>query len=133
MLDTNMSSVVYSITGESGRMIILGDAVDIECPMLNAIYEDTLKCDLIQVHHHGYNGGNAEMYASMNADYAIWTNSLETVVADKLHIQSKNTRNRFNYKSVDYNLIPSTSGEPIILFEGMTKEQVARFDAGLTG
>ncbi|MBO5415029.1 MAG: MBL fold metallo-hydrolase [Clostridia bacterium] len=133
MLDTNMSSVVYSITGESGRMIILGDAVDIECPMLNAIYEDTLKCDLVQVHHHGYNGGNAEMYASMNADYAIWTNSREIVVNERLHIQSVNTRNRFDYKSVDYNFIPSDGGEPIILFEGMTKEELAKFDAGLKG
>ncbi len=133
MLDTNMSSVVYSITGESGRMIILGDAVDIECPMLNAIYGSALKCDLVQVAHHGYNGGNAEMYASMDADYAIWTNSLQKVLKDKLHIQSKNTRNRFNYKTVTYNFIPDDGSEPIVLYEGMTKAELAQYDAGLTG
>ncbi len=133
MLDTNMSSVVYSITGASGRMIILGDAVDIECPMLNAIYGSALKCDLVQVAHHGYNGGNAEMYANMDADYAIWSNSYEVVIQNKLHIQSSNKRNKFDYKTVTYNFIPSESGEPIILFEGMTKAQLAQYDAGLTG
>lgn len=131
MLDTNMSSVIYSVTGATGRMIILGDAVDIECPMLNAIYGSALKADLVQVHHHGYNGGNAEMYASIDADYAIWTNSIQVVYERQLYISSKNPRCRFDYKSVDYNLIPNDGGEPIILYAGMTREEVAAFDAGL--
>lgn len=133
MLDTNMSSVVYSVTGKTGRMIILGDAVDIECPMLNAVYGSTLKANVVQVAHHGYNGGNAEMYASINADYAIWSNSYETVIENSLHIQSKNKRNKFNYKTVKYNIIPSSSSGAIILTETMTQNDMADLDAGLTG
>lgn len=133
MPDTNMSSVVYSITGKTGRMIILGDAVDIECPMLNAVYGSTLKANVVQVAHHGYNGGNAEMYASINADYAIWSNSYETVIENSLHIQSKNKRNKFDYKTVKYNIIPSESSAPIILTENMTERDIADFDVGLTG
>ena len=133
MLDTNMSSVAYSVTGNSGRMIILGDAVEIESPMLNAVYGSTLKANLVQVAHHGYNGGNAEMYASINADYAIWANSYETVIERSLHIQSKNKRNKFDYKTVKYNLIPSNTSAPIILTENMTQSDMLDFDAGLTG
>ena len=50
MYDTNMSSVVYSITGSSGRMIILGDAQDIQCPTINAIYPDFGDVDMCFAH-----------------------------------------------------------------------------------
>ena len=132
MLDTNGSSVVYSITGKSGRMLILGDLVDPEGGVLNAVYGSSLKCDLVQVAHHGYNNGNPDMYDSMDAEYAIWTNSLETIVGGKKHIQSSNKRNKFNYKSVDANLIPSTSGPAITLTENMTKADIVALDVGLT-
>lgn len=132
MYDTNMSSVVYSITGSSGRMIILGDAQDIQCPTINAIYGEELKCDIIQVAHHGYNGGNAAMYASMNPQYAIWPNSYEEVMKRGLHMTSMYSRNTFNYKTVTYNLIPTISGENIILREGMTQEDLEKYDAKLT-
>ena len=42
-------------------MIILGDQQEIGCAILNAIYEDDLKCDIVQVAHHGYNGGDTDM------------------------------------------------------------------------
>ena len=132
MLDTNASSVVYSINGKTGRMIILGDAVDPECAVLNAIYEDDLRCDIVQVAHHGYNGGNVNMYESMNADYAIWANSLETVLDRNCHIQSINKRNQFNYKSVIYNFIPSVADGFLTLSEDMTEADLAALDAGLT-
>ena len=132
MLDTNGSSVVYSITGKSGRMLILGDLVDPEGGVLNAVYGSSLKCDLVQVAHHGYNNGNPDMYDSMDAEYAIWTNSLETIRDGKKHVQSSNKRNKFNYKSVDANLIPSTSGPAITLTENMTKADIVALDVGLT-
>ena len=130
MLDTNASSVVYSITGDTGRMLILGDLVDPEGGVLNAVYEDELDCDLVQVAHHGYNNGNIEMYNSMNAEYAIWTNSKEAIIQNKSHLGS---RNQFDYKSVYANLIPSTKGPAITLTEGMTKAQITALDVGLTG
>ena len=132
MMDTNMSSVIYSITGNGGRMIVLGDAQDVQCPTLNAIYGSTLKCDLIQVAHHGYNGGNAQMYANMNAKYAIWSNSYTTIIGRSLHIPSKYPRNTFDYKTVEYNIIPIEYGETIILREGMTKEELAHYNTQLT-
>ncbi|MBQ7383864.1 MAG: MBL fold metallo-hydrolase [Clostridia bacterium] len=135
MVDTNMSSVIYSVKGSSGRMIITGDQQEGGCAILNAIYGSELKCDLIQVAHHGYNGGDTDMYASMDADYAIWTNSYEAVISGNLHILSENVRNYFNYKSVTYNLIPSTEdtlADYIVLTENMTKSQLSKFNVTLT-
>jgi beta-lactamase superfamily II metal-dependent hydrolase len=133
MLDTNASSVVYSITGDSGRMLVLGDLVDPEGGVLNAIYEEELDCDLVQVAHHGYNNGNEDMYDSINADYAFWTAGLEDVVSSNRHIQATNPRNQFDYKSVYANIIPSSKGPNITLTEGMTKAQMIALDVGLTG
>lgn len=127
MWDTNMSSVCYSITGDTGRMIILGDSVDITCPMLNAIYGSTLKCDLIQVAHHGYNGGNAEMYASMDADFAIWTNSHEVVMTRGLYLKSSTPRNKFDYTTVSANIIPKMGPDDIILSEEMTADEIVQY------
>ncbi|MBO5416820.1 MAG: MBL fold metallo-hydrolase [Clostridia bacterium] len=133
MVDTNQSSVLYSITGNSGRMIILGDQQERGCAILDAMYGSTLKCDLVQVSHHGYNGGDEAMYASMDADYAIWSASKEAIISGNRHIQSINKRNLFDYKTVEYNLAPKNSGPAIILYEGMTKAELAELDIGLEG
>ena len=132
MLDTNASSVVYSITGKSGRMLILGDLVDPAGGVINAIYETDLDCDLVQVAHHGYNNGNPDMYDSMNAEYAIWTNSAESIKANKNHLKQNNPRNKFNYETVKANLIPSSSGPNIILTGNMAEEDIQLLDVGLT-
>ncbi|MBO5415028.1 MAG: MBL fold metallo-hydrolase [Clostridia bacterium] len=129
IIDTNQTSVMYSVTGNSGRMIILGDQQERGCAMLDAIYGSSLKCDLVQVSHHGYNGGDEAMYANMNADYAIWSASEEEIKADKRH--SQNSRNLFDFKTVTYNIAPSESGSPVILYDGMTKAELAAYDIGL--
>ena len=127
VFDTNMTSVSYSVTGKTGRMIVLGDSVDITCPMINAIYGSTLKCNLVQVAHHGYNGGNAEMYASMNADFAIWTNSYEVVMARGLFLKSSTPRNKFDYTTVSANIIPKMGPDDIILSSEMTKDDIIQY------
>lgn len=127
MWDTNMSSVSYSVTGKTGRMIVLGDSVDITCPMINAIYGSSLKCNLVQVAHHGYNGGNAEMYASMDADFAIWTNSYEVVMARGLYLKSSTPRNKFDYTTVSANIIPKMGPDDIILSSEMTKDDIIQY------
>lgn len=124
VFDTNMTSVSYSVTGKTGRMIVLGDSVDITCPMINAIYGSTLKCNLVQVAHHGYNGGNAEMYANMAADFAVWTNSYETVRSRGLHLKASTPRNKFDYTTVSANIIPKMGPDNIILSSEMTKDDI---------
>ena len=129
MYDTNASSVAYSITGTSGRMIILGDMVEPAGGVLNAMYGTTLKCDLVQVAHHGANNGNPDMYKSMNADYAIWTQTKENFTG----YGNAESRNFFDHTSVDSNLIPFTSADVITLTENMTAAEIKALNADLTG
>lgn len=132
IIDTNQTSVMYSLTGNSGRMIILGDQQERGCAMLDAIYGSSLKCDLVQVSHHGFNGGDEAMYASMDADYAIWSNSSEAIISNNLHYDPSYGRNLFDFTTVTYNIAPSESGSAIVLYDGMTKAELAQYDIGLT-
>ena len=129
MLDTNGSSVIYSITGKSGRMLVLGDLVDPEGAVLNAVYGSSLKCDLVQVAHHGLNNGNTEMYNSMNADYAIWANNKSGITG----YGNASWRNFFDHTSVFSNLIPDASKPAIILTENMTKADMVALNVDLSG
>lgn len=121
MLDTNASSVAYSITGNTGRMIILGDMVDPACAVLNAIYETDLDCDIFTVAHHGANGGNKDMYASFSGDYAVWPQVQEE------GFEKPYKRNQFDHTTVTYNLFPHTDGTEVVLNEEMTKEDLAQY------
>ncbi len=132
MYDTNMSSVLISVTGKTGRMIMLGDQQEYGCAMMNAIYGSTLECDLVHVAHHGYNGGDEDMYANMAAKYAIWSSSVEAIYDKKLHYNPSYGRNKFDYTTVDANIAPRDNGGAIILHEGMTREDMLALDVKLT-
>lgn len=129
MLDTNGSSVVYSITGDSGRMLVLGDLVDPAGGVLNAVYGSSLKCDLVQVAHHGYNNGNPDMYKSMDADYAIWTSDKKSITGYK----NASWRNFFDHTSVYSNIIPDASKPAITITENMTKADMVALNVDLSG
>ncbi len=132
MRDTNMSSVMYSLKGTKGRMIVLGDQQEMGCAIMNSIYGSTLKCDIVQVAHHGYNGGDTDMYASMDAKYAIWTNSYEGIISEKLNNTSVTYRNFFDCDTVDVNIAPSLEDtSPTILTDSMTKSQLTKLDIGI--
>ena len=127
MLDTNSSSVAYSLTGPKGRMIILGDMVDPACAVLNAIYENDLECDIFTVAHHGANGGNKDMYASFNADYAVWPQVVEE------GFEKPYARNQFDSKTVELNLFPHTDGTEVVLNETMTKADLEKYHIDIVG
>lgn len=127
MLDTNASSVAYSLTGPKGRMIILGDMVDPACAVINAIYDTDLECDIFTVAHHGGNGGNKDMYASFNADYAVWPQVVEE------GFKKPYARNQFDSKTVELNLFPHTDGTEVVLNETMTKADLEKYHIDIVG
>ncbi|MBO5845806.1 MAG: MBL fold metallo-hydrolase [Clostridia bacterium] len=121
MLDTNSSSVIYSLTGPKGRMIFLGDSVDPACAVLNAIYDTELECDIFSVAHHGGNGGNKDMYASFNPTYAVWPS------VQQEGFKKPYARNQFDHTTVDLNLFPHTDGTEVVLNETMTKNDLKKY------
>ena len=80
---------------------------------------------MVQFCHHSYNGGDVEMYESMNAKVGIWSNSYETVVERELY--GKISYNNIPVDSYKMHLIMSTSEEYMILREDMTKNDLVQF------
>ncbi len=102
MTVTNSSSLIYTVTIAGQRIAILNDAHDDASTIVYRMYGDTLKSDLVQVAHHGYNGGNTGMYLKIAADTALWTNPYQTILDSGLW---NSPRNHFDIHSVLENLM----------------------------
>ena len=124
MFDSNMSSVVYSFTMPGGRMLALGDAVDGASKMLRKIYGKSLKSDAVVLAHHAYNGGDEEMYANIGAKAAIWPLTFEELAAKNM---VNDFTNHFDYNSVKYNFIMKKDEPAMVLYEGMSDEEIEYF------
>ena len=135
MINTNSSSVVYQLTfsGSGKKMLILGDMYYDGCKLLNLIYGTGLASDVVQIAHHGYNGGDSDMYKTVNAPYVIWTNSYAAATDSSNNLMEKN--NSYNHitggleaaTNFQYHIIPTDSqntGTPVILKWGMTKAEL---------
>lgn len=125
MFDTNMSSVVYMLTMPGGKMLALGDAVDAESKLLRRVYGKDIKCDAVVLAHHAYNGGDEEMYYDTGAKAAIWSSTYEGAFERKL---PGDFTNHFDYYGVKYNFMMSNNDAAMTLYQGMSEEEVARFD-----
>ncbi|MBO5415035.1 MAG: hypothetical protein J6A83_00205 [Clostridia bacterium] len=124
MFDTNASSVVYMLTMAGGKMLALGDAVDIASKAIRRIHGKELSCDLVVLAHHAYNGGDEEMYHNTGAKVAIWPNLLEDIEEKGL---VGDLANHFDVYSVKHNLIMSRNEPVMTLREGMTESELAPF------
>ncbi len=125
MIDTNMSSVIYMLTMPHGKLLLLGDAVDASAKILRKIYGPELKCDAVVLAHHGYNGGDEEMYANIGARAAIWPLALETIKREGL--VGNIIENHFDFNSVEYNFMKSCSDGAMTLYHGMPADEIERF------
>lgn len=72
MKDYNDSSCMVMLTAENTRIFIPGDASNLASLELIKRYGDTLKCDIVQIAHHGHNGLYKEAYELLNADIAVF-------------------------------------------------------------
>ncbi|MBQ7384145.1 MAG: hypothetical protein IJV72_05065 [Clostridia bacterium] len=124
MFDSNMSSVVYMLTMPDGKLLALGDAVDQASKIIRKIHGKALKCDAVVLAHHGYNGGDEEMYFDADARVAIWPLPVEEIVNKSL---AGNFTNHFDYHSVKYNFIRSKDDPAMVLYHGMSAEEIERF------
>ena len=72
----NDSSIVFRATLSDGvneqTMMMLGDCSEASAPILVARYGDYLQSDAVQVAHHGYAGGTADLYDAIAAPIVFW-------------------------------------------------------------
>jgi beta-lactamase superfamily II metal-dependent hydrolase len=73
----NDSSLVFAMTlsdaqGTSQRFMMLGDCSVASAAILVARYGNYLQSDVVQVAHHGYDGGTAALYDAVSAAVVFW-------------------------------------------------------------
>lgn len=68
----NDSSLVFTVTINDTKTIMLGDCSPQTSPVIVSAYGDYLDSDYIQVAHHGYQGANAEMNRLIAAEVILW-------------------------------------------------------------
>ncbi len=77
----------------------LGDLERIGSKCLRAMYGDTLKADVVQVSHHGYNGCEIELYDLIDPEIVLWPTDSNTWIG-----QTKNPNTTTWFYQVDYHI-----------------------------
>lgn len=69
----NDSSMILRTTLSDHRILWLGDGQELLADRLCELYaEDDLKCDILQVGHHGYGGGSDALHRIVNPETLLW-------------------------------------------------------------
>ena len=68
----NHMSFAFFLKFEHRKIAILGDCEKQLCKAMADAYGNALKCDAVQVTHHGANGGDVDLYRYMDADICFW-------------------------------------------------------------
>ena len=68
----NETSLIFTVNLAGQKTMILGDCAPITSPIVTAAYGTSLKSDIVQVAHHGYQGATPELYQMIDAEYALW-------------------------------------------------------------
>lgn len=72
MQDYNNSSAVLMMEAEGSKVLFPGDASAESDKVLLRRYGDYLKCDVVQVSHHGHSGTSPEFYRLADAECALF-------------------------------------------------------------
>ena len=91
----NDSTMVSRVTIAGQTITYLGDVRWEGSDIMSDRYKNELKCDIVQVSHHGYDGGTEEIYRYLNPETCLWPTSAENFA----NMSSGKTSN--NYLKVD--------------------------------
>lgn len=68
----NTSSLVSSVTLCGQKFMMTGDMSEDANAIICKLYGTTLKSDIVQVAHHGYQGGSTKFYSLVDPTWAFW-------------------------------------------------------------
>ena len=71
----NDASLVLLLEANGTKILFTADADTVISDALVSIYGSLLKCDIMQVNHHGYSGATIELYDAVAPSYTLWTTS----------------------------------------------------------
>lgn len=130
--DFNNSSVVLMLKAQGNKILFPGDASDVESRILEERYGDYLKCDIVQLSHHGHNGTSEQFYRYADAKVVLCPNTQIKIdeefprfkanrvaheIADEFYVSSNGTvRLTLPYKAGTAEVFPDETTED---FEGI--------------
>ena len=86
MTTMNHTSGIWRFTINDNTVMITGDAEKPLNQQAAAVFGDYLKSDILQVVHHGSNGGSVEFYQEVDPSICFWPCQEEYLVVDKRHL-----------------------------------------------
>lgn len=103
--DYNNSSTVLMMKTQGQKILFPGDASNESSVVLENRYKDYLKCDIVQLSHHGHNGLSAKFYEyaaapvvlcpnteiKINEEHHIFANQVAQRIAEEFYISSNGT------------------------------------------
>lgn len=73
MWTLNQTSSAWKMSFDGGNsFLVLGDCEIDNCDQLAAVYHDALKCNMVQLTHHGLNGGTQALYEKLLPEICFW-------------------------------------------------------------
>lgn len=79
----NQISVLARFTIDDQTLLLTGDMHQTSAPIIVSMFGSHLRSDILQIPHHGYNGGTAEFYKTIKAQTLLYTNNLEAYQTNK--------------------------------------------------
>lgn len=93
----NHTSAAFRITLGSKMITMLGDSEAPLCQFMAEVYGDALKSDILQVSHHGFNGGNLALYQGIDPDICFWPVDENRFNSDYRCVGTQSGTYKFNY------------------------------------
>ena len=78
LTDFNDSSIVCTVTLGGQKLLQTGDCGVMTSGILCRLYDEALKCDIVQMSHHGYAGATEELYQAVDPLYVLWPSGSTT-------------------------------------------------------
>jgi len=86
----NHTSIAFRITAGGKNVLLLGDCEKTICQQMAATFGDYLKSDMLQLSHHGNNGGSLDLYQCIDPEICFWACSQRTFETDEKRLGTAN-------------------------------------------
>ena len=93
----NTTSLVFRVTAENNSVMVLGDASPDTSSHLVKVYKQYLKSDMVQIAHHGFQGGTVSLYKAIDARVALWPTGVACIDGSYKNLLEKD----YNAKAVE--------------------------------
>lgn len=113
-INSGATIVLDAVAQKDGtRFVFLADLTEVGAERLVSMYQQDMKCDVLQIGHHGNKGGNYDLYRFCDPDIALWPASSDYPSAP--HISGL-AQNKWIFENVE-TIIVSGDGNYTISFE----------------